>query len=233
MAQRKIYGSLPFDDAVVKLETLNKAMGKLWGAKWPDEENGKLGIWWRIGTLFFLGGGVFDVAMGKLETLAMMKLGPPDDLMGNWGPRPLIFKWLITVPLHSFKRMSPKFWEIVDVMRAEKEYMGPNSPLFLLYFKDCVMITNVWFWYFLSSILKLVGIHRVGTPSGYLKSFVFFSFLHFFLFYSSFSFLFSFLSLSSVVAPLAPGPWTLSTHATQSLRHCWDIQKYSFSESMC
>ena len=36
----------------------------------------------------------------------------------------------------------------------------------------------------------------------------------FFLFYSS---LFS-LSLG---APLAPGPWALSTHATQSLRHCF------------
>ena len=29
------------------------------------------------------GGGGFDDAMGKLETLAMMKLEPPDDLMGN------------------------------------------------------------------------------------------------------------------------------------------------------
>ena len=57
-------------------------MGELWGAKWPDEENGKLGPWWRNGTLI---GGPFDDAMGKLETLAMMKLGPPDDLMGKLG----------------------------------------------------------------------------------------------------------------------------------------------------
>ena len=27
--------------------------------------------------------GSFDDAMGKLETLPMMKLGPPDDLMGK------------------------------------------------------------------------------------------------------------------------------------------------------
>ena len=27
----------------------------------------------------------FDDAMGKLETLAMMKLGPLDDLMGQFG----------------------------------------------------------------------------------------------------------------------------------------------------
>ena len=55
-------------------------------AKWPDEENGKLGPWWRNGTL---NPGQFDDAMGKileiskLETLAMMKLGPLDDLMGK------------------------------------------------------------------------------------------------------------------------------------------------------
>ena len=66
-----------------KLETLNKAMGKLLEAKWPDEENGKFGPWWRNGTLIW---GLFDDAMmGKLETLAMMKLGPPDNLMGKLG----------------------------------------------------------------------------------------------------------------------------------------------------
>ena len=43
MAQWKIYGPLHFDDAMGKLQTLNKAMGKLVGAKLPDEENGKYG----------------------------------------------------------------------------------------------------------------------------------------------------------------------------------------------
>ena len=34
--------------------------------------------------------------------------------------------------------------------KLKKNTWGPKSPLFVLYFKDCVMITNVWFWYFLS-----------------------------------------------------------------------------------
>ena len=83
MVQWKIYDPLPFNDAMGKSETLNKTMEILWGATWPDEENGKLGSWWRNGRLI---GGAFDDAMGKLETLAMMKLGPPDVLMGELGP---------------------------------------------------------------------------------------------------------------------------------------------------
>ena len=56
-------------------------MGKLGGTKWPDEENGKLDPWWRNGTFL----GPFDDAMGKLETLAMMKLRSTDYLMGKFG----------------------------------------------------------------------------------------------------------------------------------------------------
>ena len=57
----------------------------------------------------------------------------------------------------------------------------------------------------------------MGAPSGYLKSFAL-SFL-FFLFFSILHFLFFFFFLSlSLGAPLAS--WTLSTHDTQSLRHC-------------
>ena len=78
---------------------------------------------------------------------------------------------------------------------------GPDSPLFLLFFnfKDCMMVTNVWFLIF--SVIyfnRLMGIYRVGLSSGYLKSlvlsfllFLFFSFF-FFLFYCSFSFLYLF-----------------------------------------
>ena len=89
--------------------------------------------------------------MGKLESLAMGKLGSPDGDIG--GPRPqILFKRFNTAPLHSFKLMGPKYWEIVDVLIASwKKYMGHNSSLFVSYFKDSVMITNVWFWYFLSS----------------------------------------------------------------------------------
>ena len=57
-------------------------MGKLWGDKWPDEENRKLGPWWRNGILI---SGRFDDAMGKLETLAMVKLQPPDELIEKLG----------------------------------------------------------------------------------------------------------------------------------------------------
>ena len=75
-------------------------------------------------------------------------------------------------------------------MPAEKITRGPNSQLFLLYFKDCVMIFGIF-----CHILRLMGIYRVGPPSGYLKS-LFLSFLFFSFFYSSFSFsFFSFLFL--------------------------------------
>ena len=64
----------------------------------------------------------------------------------------------------------------------KKKTWGPNAPLFVLYFKDCVMINYV-----------------VGPPSGYLKSFdlpfLFFSFFFPFLF-SIFFFVYLSLSLS-------------------------------------
>ena len=41
-----------------------------------------------------MGGGGFDDIMGKLETLAMGKMGPPDDLMGTLlGPQILMKKF--------------------------------------------------------------------------------------------------------------------------------------------
>ena len=59
-----------------------------------------------------------------------------------------------------------------------------------------------------------------GAPSGYLKSFV----LSFLFLYFLFSFFFFSSSLS--LGPLYLwGPWTLSTHATQLLRHCSFINK--------
>ena len=108
MAQWKIKGPLPFDDAMEKLQTLNKAMGKLWGTKWPDEENGKLGPRWCNGTLIW---GAFWWRNGQIRD-------PSDDEIGAllwpdgeiWGTRPLIlFKRFNTAPLHSFKLMGPKF----------------------------------------------------------------------------------------------------------------------------
>ena len=125
----------------------------------------------------------------------------------------------------------PSFnWEILDVMQAEKSTWGPNSQLSLLYFKDCVMIANVWFYFgIFCHLLRLMGMYRVGAPSGYLKSFdLSFLFLFFFsLFYSSFSFLFFFfpfffvsLSLGGPFSSGAPGhcpPMPLSRYATASV----------------
>ena len=68
-------------------------------------------------------------------------------------------------------------------------------------------------------LLRLMGIYRVRPPSGYLRSFVlsFFCFF-FFFFFCILHFLFFFCLSRGPL--LLRGPWTLSTHATQSLRHC-------------
>ena len=80
-------------------------MGKLWGAKWPDEENGKLGPWWRNGTLIW---GALWWRNGQISDDEIGSPWWPDGEI--WGPRPLIlFKWFNTAPLHSFKIMGPKF----------------------------------------------------------------------------------------------------------------------------
>ena len=43
---------------------------------------------WALDGAMEHGGGGFDDIMGKLETLAMGKMGPPDDLMGTLlGPK--------------------------------------------------------------------------------------------------------------------------------------------------
>ena len=91
--------------------------------------------------------------------------------------------------------------------KLKKNTWDPSSPLFLSYFNDCVMITNVWFWYFYIIYLRLEGIYRVGPPSGYFKSFVL-SFLFFLFFFFSFLFfiIFFFFLSQSWGAPLASGP---------------------------
>ena len=88
---------------------LIKQWGKLWGAKWPDEENGKLDPWWRNGTLIW---GALWWRNGQIRDPSDDEIGAPawwpDGEIGN--PRPLIlFKWFNTTLLHSFKRMGPKF----------------------------------------------------------------------------------------------------------------------------
>ena len=65
--------------------------------------------------------------MSKLETLAMIKLGPPGDLVEKFGgPRLLIlFKQFnaLHCTLSNLRALNLN-WEILDVMQAEKEYTG-------------------------------------------------------------------------------------------------------------
>ena len=61
---------MPFDDAMGKLETLSKTMGK------PNDLMRKTGNWAPNDIMEHLVEGSFDDAMGKLETLEMLKLGP-------------------------------------------------------------------------------------------------------------------------------------------------------------
>ena len=86
MAHRKIKGPLPFDDAMRKLESLYKVIGKLWGAKWPNEENRKLGLWWRNGTSIW-GAPLMVHNVQIVRDPSDDEIGGP--LMtwrGNWGP---------------------------------------------------------------------------------------------------------------------------------------------------
>ena len=47
--------------------------------------------------------------------------------------------------------------------KLKKNTRGPKSPLFLSYFKDCVMITMFDFGIF-CHLLRLLGINRVEAP---------------------------------------------------------------------
>ena len=161
---------------------------------WGKQEIGLLMTQWNINL------GAFDDAMGKLETLAMMKLGPwwSDGEIG--GPRPLIlFKRFNTAPLHLSNFLTLNFnWEI----RCLASWKRIHGALIL----HCSSSKIVWWlpmfdFGIFCHLLTLMGIYQVVSQSGYLKSFIF-SFLSspfFFLF-----FIFFFISLSG--APLAPQP---------------------------
>ena len=97
---------------------VSKAMGKLWGAKWHDEENRKLGLWWRNGTLIW---GALWWRNGQIRDPRDDEIGSP--LMtwwGNWDPRPLILSnGLIRFHCTLSNLWAPNFiWEILDVMQA-------------------------------------------------------------------------------------------------------------------
>ena len=97
------------------LQTLNKEMGKLWGAKWNDlmRKTGNWApAWWRNRTLIW--GALWwhnEQIRDPLddEIARGWNWGPLMIWWGNLGPRPLIlFKRFNTAPLHSFKLMGPK-----------------------------------------------------------------------------------------------------------------------------
>ena len=100
--------------------------------------------------------------------------------------------------------------------KLRKNTWGPNSPLFLLYFKNCLMITNVWFCYFLS-LLRLMGISRVRVPVRVLEKFFFFFFFLSFLFFIFFS-----RGLFSSGAPGHCSPMPPSRYATALSRYQWN-----------
>ena len=139
----------------------------------------------HLGALWWCNGQIRDPSDGEI--------GPP--WWGHWWPRPRILsKRFNTAPLHSFKLMGPKYWEILDVLQVEKEYMGPQFLIVRLIFQilcdDYQCMILVFSLIYLESWVYI----SCGGPSGFLKSVVL-SFLFF---------PFIFLSLSG--APLALGP---------------------------
>ena len=82
---------------------MEKCVGRL------NDLLGKTGNWALDGAMEHLG--PFGDAMCKLETLAMGKSGPLDDLMGKLGAldHDFFFKRFNTAPLHSFNLWVPNF----------------------------------------------------------------------------------------------------------------------------
>ena len=154
----------------------------------------------------------FDDVMGKLETLAIGNWAPwwPDGEIGAPRPR-ILFKRFNIAPLHS-KRMGPKFllrncW---CHARWKKIHRGPNSPLLVSYFKDCVMVQCLILVFSVIS-LDSWGYIGWGLRPGIWKcsfSFFFSSFSFFFSLSFLFFILFSFYLSRSLSwgPPLAPGP---------------------------
>ena len=163
----------------------------------------------------------FDDATGKLETLAMGKLGPPDDLMGEIGAldHKLFSNGLIRLRCALSNSMAPDFnWEILDDMQAEKIHEAP-IPIFRLIFRrlcdDYQCLILVFSVIYLDSCNGDIsggwpssGFWKVLFPlffSSYSFSFLFF----FFSFSFVFSFVFSFLFFSSFsILSLSRGPFS-------------------------
>ena len=152
------------------LEGLNYLMGK--------REIGPLMAQWNTR-------GPFDDAMGKLETLAMGKLGAPDDLMGKLEAldHELFPYGLIRLHCNLF----PNLWAQILI---EKFYIHDmQAEKSILVFSVIYLDPWGYIWWALP----------VGPPFRYLKRFL--------LSFPFFLFFFICLSLSlSLGAPLVPGP---------------------------
>ena len=139
-------------------------MGKLWGAKRPDEENGKLGPWWRNGTLIWE---VLWWCNGQIREPSDDEIGAPWWPDGEiWGPRPLIlFKRFNTAPLHSFRLLGPLY--LLRNFRCHASSKRIHGALNL----HCSShISKIVWWLPISDfgifchLLRLMGIYRVGAP---------------------------------------------------------------------
>ena len=143
--------------------------------------------------------------MGKLQTLAMIKLDPlwPDREI--WGPRPLIlFKQFNTAPLHSFKLMGPKFK--LRNFRCHASCKRKHRALNLhcsSYISNLCNDYQCLILVFSVTYVDSWGYIGHGPRPGIWKISFSLSFPSFFLFYSSFSFFP--LSLGGPFSSGAPG----------------------------
>ena len=102
--------------------------------------------------------------------------------------------------------------------------MGHMGPY--LCFKDCVMITSVWFWYF-CHLLGLTGIYRVGAPVWTFETFrsLFLPFPFFLFDFFPFFFLSLPLGPCSSGAPGHCPPMPPSRYATDAVGHSHSLLK--------
>ena len=161
-------------------------------------KTGKYGPWWRNATFIW----TLWWRNGQIRDSSDDEMGRPDDLIGKLGA---VDHWFFSnglIRLHCILSNSwapNSNWDILDVMQAEKEYMGPKFsivPLILQRLCDdnkCLIL--VFSVIYLDSWGYIGWGPRPGIWTVSFSLFFFFSILHF---------PFLFVSLSG--APLAPGP---------------------------
>ena len=150
--------------------------------RWGKRKIGPLMAQWNIilGALWWRNGQIRDPSDDKIGA----PWWPDEEIQG---PRPqILFKRFNTASLHS-NLWAPNFdWEILDVVQAEKEYMGPQFSIVHLIFQRWLPMFDFGIFCFLR---RLIGIYRVGASIWVFEKFrslfsflllFFFSFLHFF-----------------------------------------------------